>query len=491
MWPLLVALACRPADVVDDDDGLVVRFVAHDAAGTALAYDDALDLMEARGAYIYGEPGWRLDALLDTETLTTLAYAPLSRTEDATFEVRSDRRNVSLLLPWLTPARGYEVFVLEGDGDGYVTGGTRVLEVEIAATLGRRLDEAEAARPDFVPDGEYRSLRTTGDAALAAIDPDDATSEQAIYAATAIDAYTLAWDSLLRGHGRAVGSEQARWWGVSLDRSVEDRDAVDDSVVRLFGEDGWVRLGATLARPASGAADESERLRGEGVSTIGQFLDDDVVAAVDDAEWAAIVDAALAAVEADAWEVAHGANAPHTLAGDADPYARGARVTDTLDRVEAAEPNALTVLTLRWTAGAPAPFGVFDWVDDVLDPADRDRIDVVLLQIFPDDAPMGSSTFDRVMGALAARFPNARVGVGEVDYWNTSRVWWWGDVHQVTDRTREDVWRLYTEGSFGGDAAIGGGFLGSYERTAFVNWGGNPTWLAMRASYEAVRGDAR
>jgi hypothetical protein len=118
------------------------------------------------------------------------------------------------------------------------------------------------------------------------------------------------------------------------------------------------------------------------------------------------------------------------------------------------------VLTLYWQLGTDAAkASTFNWARANLPPAVRSHLDVVLLSTWIEDAPLGLG-FDTVMRTLAAEFPDQRIGLGELGYWNadTSRVWWAYDRHDPTGAARRAVSSQLLAASLGYPTSVGGGF---------------------------------
>lgn len=458
-------------DADTDLVGTTVQIRAHDPeSGALLPFDDAIDRISARGAHRYDRAGWRHDALVRPD-LTLVVNAPLVPVEGATFGFEVPEPGVELALPWFVPGRGWELWTVAPAGS------VVELELEVARGLAARFPAAAGAHP--AGDGPVAQGLAAGAAASLAqaeAEPDEAARARA--AVDAVEGWSDAWEELLAGDADPTGA----WWGVTLDGAGDDRHDVDASVGALYGADGWARLVATEHLAPEDAEPEIRRLQAQGTRVLVQLMDSSGMAALTDAAYEARVAATVGALgdTVEAYEVGNEINGPWVPRDRDDPWAVGARVTATLDQVEQGAPGALTVLTLFWTGGAdPAPYAMFDWVDQVLAPTDRDRIDVVALSLYVEDDPLGMPAFDRVMTELGRRFPRAEIALGELDYFSadTSRVWAWGDLDDPEGAGRIRVFEAYTAASLA--FGPGGGFWWYYETEAYPGWPTNPLWQVM------------
>ena len=432
-----------------------MRLVVYDARGHRLSYADVLDITTG------GPKGWRSDAtyrvsdasIVDMPALVDKGGVPA-------FPVSEP--GIGLTLAWRTAHTGYSTLFLDESGAGFTSGGTVNLTYLAALDYRRKLDEAVARRPAFVPTDRFSALDKSASSlvARAGASPDPAT--RGALGQQALDALARAFEKLLEADGRQEGASRLPWWGVTVDRRNNYPDVIS-SIADLVDR----RPGAAYVRIVfdQGVGPESydaivQEAERQGVVVVGQVFDSaymrHATVAEFEARWRSYVDHFP---NIHIWEVGNEVNGEWLGSDVPEKVAFAARY------VKATNPNDTTILTLFWqmgTADGPAN-SVFQWARDQISPALVADTDVIALSTWVGGAPLGIA-HDEVFTRLSAMFPGKRIAMGELGYWEpgTSRVWWWRSQRDPTTAVRAALARHMYLANLSFPSSVGGGFWWYY-----------------------------
>lgn len=122
-------------------------------------------------------------------------------------------------------------------------------------------------------------------------------------------------------------------------------------------------------------------------------------------------------------------------------------------------PTKLVILTLFWQINtATTQNGVFNWCSANLPLTTRNKINIITLSIYPEQAPLGIA-FDQVYSTLKYMFPTSLVAVGELGYWiPNQRIYWAMNQKDPLGKAKQMVADYYYRTAFGYNWSIGGGF---------------------------------
>ncbi len=364
--------------------------------------------------------GYDNDCLIDPANLHALVAAPLKE-QDGRLGFALTGQPVALALNWPTIPRGYSVILLDNAGKGFTEPGTINFTYRVALDVRFRLDQALARRRDYRRSDAFTEAYGSAAAHLkvAARAADEATKGKE--GQLALDDLAVAYDLLLREHGpafaRANLKRQAPWLGFTLD-TADKHEANCDLAAKLAQPYAWVRIVFDPGVAPEHYAPMVAYARSKGIRILGQPVDSSYDKQYSREKYLAqfkrFVDAFP---EIDTWELGNEVNGgwltpelPRKIA-DVAAYCKSKGKT--------------SVLTLFWQLNTGGlEYSMYSWADAHLPPDVRRNIDVVLISIYPEQAPLGLF-FDRMMLGLRAAFPRQRIGVGELGYWIPDQSFWW------------------------------------------------------------------
>lgn len=455
--PTVASREIRPPRAHAVAPKVTLRFFDRD--GNELSAARARSIIECRAPRCTsdGTPGWSNDALVDPVSLQVRKARPLRDGADGRLFFRPLASPAALVINWPTTTRGYAMLLVDNLGAGFA--GTQSVNVthRAAKDARARLASMLSARPEYTPSAAFIAALGSADAHLATA---DAAADEAVRGAQgqrALDQLAVATDLLLAEYGpayaRAHRTVRAPWLGVTLDTTSGTPGTLDHAAA-ITAPYGWVRIVFDRGVPATAYADAVAAAKARGLRVLGEPIDSSAAKRYTRAAYLARIQEYVTAFpEIDAWEVGNEVNGTWTGKEIA------AKVADAAAWVDA-HSSALVVLTLYWQLGTDAAkASTFNWARANLPPAVRSHLDVVLLSTWIEDAPLGLG-FDTVMRTLAAEFPDQRIGLGELGYWNadTSRVWWAYDRHDPTGAARRAVSSQLLAASLGYPTSVGGGF---------------------------------
>ncbi|WP_366181440.1 Tat pathway signal sequence [Actinomyces timonensis] len=435
-------MTCRGPDEVGPSTTITLVLRGTDGAPMTLAQARAI---QSAGR---GEDGYD-DALLDSTTLEVIAIGPLYEEDGAILVDVPGGRDCALCLSWPT-SQGYSALIADLPRDG---------SAEVLALAARGLHQRQRAAlaalagrggPASASTSALGAARAAHEATQSAIDSgigDEQGARLLEFAATA----QIAIDTALIGAappGALIGAT------LTEAPSPEQRGAVVAATGP--GRQGAVRLVLDdVSAPALAAWRETaDALQRAGIHVMGQICDSEALAALSDPDFDMRLDALLTALPGlDSWEVGN------ELGGDwlgEDPVGRATRAA----RAVKERTGALTVLTLYYQLGQAGEQGALFNVAASLAAGElMGLVDVVGISVYPQSHPLGTAA-DRVMSALADRFPGKRVAVTELGYGGEDLddgPWWFGSREDV-DAARSALIAQVTGAALGRPQAWGAPF---------------------------------
>jgi len=391
----------------------------------------------------------------------------------------------ALRLVWPVEKDGYSAVAADNGGHGYADGAFVFLEEEIALTEYRRLKESaqRQAADGPAPSAKALKLDEAAKLAIAYAQKQRGPGARAEFFGKALHAVALASETALfeRGRGRAherAFSKTARF-GVTLDDGVlkrlDDLDWIADSVAGAGNN--WVRLvfrpnpaDFAYASPGSFAEYDAvvKALKRRKLKILGGVLDT--------AQWPRTLTPEIYAGrvknlaehykgQVDGWEVGSeingdwlgGAKAPLAADDVFKIYRAGAAAARAADR------DAEVDVTLYWweETAPDREHSLSGWLANYGPKGFARDVDVVGLDVFPEDAPAGLA-LERAFDELAAGAPETRLLLSSYGYVEKDKVlgYWWlsPDDPDGPDGARKDLVLLYTAGSCAMPRSLCGGF---------------------------------
>ncbi|MGZ4137187.1 MAG: hypothetical protein ACXVPX_06410 [Actinomycetota bacterium] len=433
----------------------MVRLRVFDAAGHRLSYGDVIAISTG------GPRGWRSDATYRVSDASIVDMPALvDDGGEAAFPL--SQTGIGLTLAWPTAHTGYSTLFVDDGGAGFAAGATVNLTFRAALDYRRKLDEAIARRPAFVPTARFRTLRARAISLIAAAARGPNASTRGALGQQALDALAQTFAALLESDGRQEGASRDPWWGVTVDRRARSQ-AVIASIAALVDRrpgTAYVRIVFDPGVAPKGYDAIVHDAEKDGIVVVGEVFDSSAMRhatlAAFEARWRAYVDHFS---DIHVWEVGNEVNGEWL----------GTDVTAKIDYAAAyvkhAAPSDTTVLTLLWqmgTAGGPDST-VFQWAHDEISPILAENTDVVALSTWVGGAPLGIA-HDEVFQRLHTLFPGNRIAMGELDYWEpgTSRVWSWGSQREPTTAVRAALARHMYLANLAFPYSVGGVFWWFY-----------------------------
>jgi hypothetical protein len=431
-----------------------------------------------------GHPsGGNDDTLVDPVTLRVITMWPLFSTGSAGGdpELQLPARACALTLAWPT-SDGYSNLIVDLPAGG----GTAVFNELAAAQAIAGVRESLTARPWYAPSPAVRAASAAAatrdySAALAA------TSEPATgkWSARALDAAVHAEVLLLAESGRqyftAHHAGNAPAWSVTFDEIAGGAHDLGGFAKLLAPNvsNGYVRIVFDPTQSAGYYANEVTAAHALGLHVLGEILDSSAMKRVGYAAFRARVASYVATLPSvDEWEVGNEVNGSW-LGSDVV-----AKVSYAAQYVKA-HTHARTLLTLYWVLGEDtAKDSMFSWAAANLSPSLLARVDDVGISLYPEESPLGGS-FDRVMAALHARFPQQRIGITELGYLGpgTGRTWTWGSAGLPASAARIDVATYYQTAVYAFPYSLGGTYWWYYLEDMRPQ---GPLWRAMSALHASM-----
>jgi hypothetical protein len=478
LWTTLLALA------VSARAG-TLTLEAYDAQGKRLSGRELLERMAPASKKTSVTP--ETSALL----VTDLDDAPaagrpwlLLRGKDAVVNWKGPSR-VRLSLPWPVAEDGFSTVLLDNEGQGY-TDGARVLVSEGAADTEYRLfkdslEERTASwEPSYQPSAKSRALRDAAQKALEKAKREEQPGKRSALFDKALTALSTAWSKMLFEHGTQTAAQPkvgpSLRWGLTLDESLANRIGQFETIAKRVESSGanWVRLvfranpdDYTYSKPRSFTEYDAAvaALAARKIHIMGSPLDSTM--------WPRAMEPRLAAARTRnlvlhfrdsirSWEVGSELNG-NWLGGVRHPLPEDVvarSVGEAAAEVKRIDPALETVATLYWWEGTALDdvHPTFAWLRRMAPKGVFRQIDVVGLDVYPDENPMGLS-FDTAFRKLHRALPDKRLMLGAFGYVEGTSLegYWWLDDKDV-DGARKDLVILYTAAAAAAPKPLGGGF---------------------------------
>jgi hypothetical protein len=403
-------------------------------------------------------------ALVKLSDLQVIASGVVSKDgNELVFDVPAEP--AGLAVNWPT-RRGYSLLILDNGGAGFSSPGTINFTYQAALDTRRRLNEALAARPDYARSEAFQMVyaRAAEHLNLATSASSEPVRGKEGY--LALDDLAEAFDSMLAEYGivyrKSHLGQLSPWMGVTLDniKNFSDSLTIADSATKPYS---WIRIVFDYGQQPGSYDDVVKEAHDRGFKIIGAPIDSQAAKKYVTTE--SYFERMKSFVEhfpvIDAWEVANEVNGDWLITKpedrDGKPFGSLADKIN-LSAKYVRDHGAKVVVTLYWQLTTDPEFTTFNWARANLSPSIRENIDVVLLSMWVEDAPMGIA-FDQVMRTLQYEFPGKYIGLGELGYWGdgTPKAWWAYD-ERDRDVGRRRVAAQYYSAALGYERSIGGSF---------------------------------
>ncbi|SMD20545.1 hypothetical protein SAMN05661093_06474 [Kibdelosporangium aridum] len=567
----VATVALTTGEVQAADNQVLVDFYALDKSGAPvrLSVGDGLKVIH-HSSEKDPKDVRSSEVLLDPETLEAIPgkAGEVRVTDDGAghlrlaFTARKLRsgKGPALALAWPT-GKGYSYVVMDNGGQGYAKAPDKpvVFNYQAAKDVEVHLRARVAAVPSYQPPAAYTNALAQATSELGKVGNAPSPPTQGRHGERALSALHTAYDAFIADYGPRVAQQRmasappkqdARpWLGATI---VESSSAsFYDNVWRRMvaattplGKQagyGWVRIVFELENGTtvdfSNYDTAIRNAHKAGLRVMGEIADSSAAAELTTPQYVTRTRNLLKhygrsadpELRIDAWEVGNEVNGCWV---DNKNCGEPVRPRDRIHvkagaaarAVKQDSPTTPAVLTLFWEFGAEGPaYSPFNWIapgSGNLQWTDRDGVkrdlmadvDVVLLSVFTDNAPLGIST-DRVMSTLDRRVSElskklnkqVRVGIGELGYWcgrdgrqKASVYEWCEDMNRVwpLGSTRMDNASLeadrsymvdqYTRAALATDHGIGGGFYWYALQEMFPRKTKTSLCAALKAVTDAV-----
>lgn len=398
----------------------------------------------------------------------------------------SGPERVKVSLPWPVPGDGFSTLELDGDGSGYIDGQTIPFNEDAAKAAWRGFRKAFEARsrsfsPRYAPGAAFAKAESKAKEAMADAQGASDPRKRARLFDSALCAVAYAWQTMLFEHGRQAAKDPkasaSLRLGLTLDETLVDRLSEHAWIIdKLSGSGaGWVRLvfrsngnDFLFSEPSSFALYDAfvKDAGARGIKIMGSVLDSALWPPGLTPRAYAERTRNLASHYKDSirsWEVASEPNGSW-LGGYKHPLPDEtvlAAVDAAAAEIKRLDPALETVATLYWWEGTAKDdrHPLFAWLDWSAPKGFGRGIDLVGLDVYPDENPMGLA-FDPVFLKLQARFPGRKLMLGAFGFVEKEELagYWWLEPGAV-DEARKDIVILYTGASCALPQGVGGGFF--------------------------------
>lgn len=265
-------------------------------------------------------------------------------------------------------------------------------------------------------------------------------------------------------------------WGLTLDASLLDRLPDHKKIFERLRESGadWVRLVFSLNPQDFLYAREASFIEYDSIVAELHRLDIRILGSVlDSVLWPKNLTPESMAERTGhlvlhykgrihSWEVGSELNGSwlggyRTPLSDGDILASFIRAAEEVKRID---PTLETVATLYWWEGTAPTAGkaTFPWLKRAIARDAFRSVDLVGLNVFPDENPMGMS-LDPVFHQLGELLPKQKLMLGAFGYASAEELkgYWWLDPKDA-ESARKDLLILYTGAACAMPRSVGGGF---------------------------------
>jgi hypothetical protein len=370
-----------------------------------------------------------------------------------------------LSVAWPTENTGYSNLFLDNEGQGWGCDAEVVFNFQAARDCWKRLNDALAARPQYVPSQRFQALRAEAQARLAQAKSAGSDADRGKHGQVALDQILQAYETLLRDYGiqrsKALRGRGLRW-GFTLDRRARFKEHCA-SIKELVGnsDNGWIRIVCDRENAPPYYQDMVNEAKAQGLHVLLQVLDSvDNRAPLDEVEArvAAYVDFYKEAV--DAYEIGNEVNME-------DFPDMPQKLEFAAQYVRDKAPGAEIAVVLFWQLGSGfgkenGAYTLFHWINHKALPSKTlmENVDVWHLSMYHEGYPMGAACLDEVATRLQKLFPGKKIGLGELDYWmkGTDKVWRWRRAEDPTGQTRREFFDWHYAAMAGYERSVLGGF---------------------------------
>ena len=450
MRPLPIVLACIAGTLlsVSAAPSGTVTLLFFDRHGTALTPAQARAISNNDGK------GYDNDALIDPTTLHVLKAHPMRVVGDH-FEFDLPNGSAALAFNWPTEPRGYSLILLDNGGKGFEKSSTVNFTFQAARDVKRKLDAALRSRRDYRPSAAFADAYAAAASHLIAAEAAMQEGVRGKEGQLTLDSLAVAYDLLLAEHGPQFALAHMRkerpWLGFTID-TTDAHEANLNLAASLTAPYGWVRIVFDRGTSPNDYRSTVAYAKSKGLKIMGQPVDSSYDKRYSRKEYFAFAKAFVDAFpEIDAWEVGNEVN--------------GGWLSKSID-VKIADVAAYckskgktTAVTLFWQLNTCDPSeSIFTWSDTNIPASVRKNLDVVMLSLYCEQAPMGVF-FDQLMTWLDSSFPDQRVGIGELGYWIPDQRFWWAfDKNDPMGAGLRGTATQYYNASLDYDRSMGGCF---------------------------------
>jgi len=420
-----------------------------------------MNINQIRSVSNNGSSGFDNDALLNPSTLQVINLGPLFNS-GGTLAFTVPSQPVALAFNWPTQPSGFSLIILDNGGSGFTSGGTVNFTYRAALDEKRRLDSALRTRPDYQPSLSFQNAYNS---AVSHINTANNSSQESIKGSEgqlALDQLAIAYSALLSEYGpaytRAHLENRTPWLGVTID-TTSNYQANLDLAASLTQPYGWVRVVFDLGKGPSDYDALIRYAKSKNLKILGEPIDSYWDKNYTRAQYKQRFIDFLTyyngtnAPALDGWEVGNEVNGSWLSTAIAN------KVSDAATEVRNRQPNAKTVLTLFWQINTDTKNNsIFNWMAANLPASTIQKIDVLLVSQYIEQAPMGLA-FDQVFTTLQTKFPDKQIGLGELGYWIPDQQYWWAiDQDDPMGAGLRGVAAQYYPSSLAYPSSIGGGF---------------------------------
>jgi hypothetical protein len=439
-----------------------ITLLFYDRDGKELSPDDARNISNNtyhNNSKVNDASGYNNDSILDLN-MRAQKNSPVLFVSDNHFAFHLMDKPIAFAFDWPTKPLGYSMIILDNGGKGFTQSATINFTYQAALDAKKRLDNGLAVRPNYQRSSEFKK-------AYAEIEPHfinaKNTSDQSVIGKEgqlALDEIAIADHLMLSEYGlqmaKANKDKITPWLGLTIDVIPNYKENID-LAAKLTEPYGWIRV-VFDPGPPSMYKDLIAYAKSKGLKIMGQPVDSSYDKKFTRKQYIQRFKDYIAAFpEIDAWEVGNEINGNWLTPQIPQKVADAAAYCKSL--------NKTTACTFYYqiNTGGPAKWSMFTWINKNFPQSTRDNIDVVLISLYEEQAPLGIG-FDQLMTQFRVEFPKQKIGLGELGYWIKGQRAWW----ELSDKPTTDglvmTAEKYYPASFGYERSVGGCFWWNFVR---------------------------
>lgn len=405
--------------------------------------------------------GYDNDAILEPNNLRSIQNCDVLFPSGSHCAFNLIDRPVAFALDWPTEPLGYSLLILDNGAKGFSQPATINFTYQAALDSKKHFDIALVSRPDYKKSEKFNQAYAELEKHLALAAASNDQSVKGVEGQLALDNLAIADGLMLSEYGlqmaKANKDKVTPWIALTIDIIPGYKENID-MAAKITQPYGWIRI-VFDPKPPSDYKDMVAYAKSKGLKILGQPVDSSYDKKYSYKQYVQRFKDYIAAFpDIDAWEVGNEINGNWLTS----------KIPQKVDAVAAycKSLNKMTVLTFFYeiNTGGPAKWSTFTWINDCYLPATSKNIDVVFLSLYEEQAPLGIS-FDRVMTQLKAEFPNQKIGLGELGYWNKGqRAWWTLTKENPMHDGILAVAEKYYPASFAYENSVGGCFWWNFIR---------------------------